>query len=145
MSLSHLYKTLYCPSLIKGSCHMSTSDGLQCKVSWLFKLPMTLLKSVWHCGTHPLPHSWLLPAESKDGQWKTRFTEICLSNPHALEIASPNYNQLWISEVSLTYCIVLLRLLQCAEYWHLVDFFCPPHFQLSIIICQMLPTQLLFK
>lgn len=145
---SHLCKTWYCTFLIKESCHVSTSDGLWCKVSQLFKLPVALLKTMRYWDTHPLPHGWLFPAQRKDGQWETNCDYIywsLSSNPHALGAASPNYSQLWILEVSLIYYIVLLCLLQNAEYWHLVDFFCPPQFQLSAIICQMLPTQLLFK
>lgn len=64
---------IYCPSLIKESCPMSTSGGLQCKISHLFKLPMAA-KEQWHCGTHPFPQ--VLVARREEGQWEANCDYI---------------------------------------------------------------------
>lgn len=119
--LSHLYEILYCPSLIwrprlssEVLCLVSTSSRPLCKASLLCG------NCRWLCADERV--ALLLPPcppgayRQQGGQWETvtatGFTEVCLPNPHARGIASPN-NQLRISEVSLIYCAVPLRSLVC--------------------------------
>lgn len=141
-SLYNLYSTFYCPFLIKGShprahlmaCNAKFHSYLNCQ---------RLLNSMWHCGTQPIPPGSGCQKRGRMHKGRptvTTFDEVHLYNLHVPGIESPNYNHLWISEVSRTQCTVILHSLQCAEYW---IFFCSPHFQCSIIICQLLSTQIL--
>lgn len=117
LSWSHFHKILCCPSLLQRPLF---SSGVLCCVISSSRLPcrVSALNDQWLHGIHCLPRSWLQPAEGQRGQKETvtatRFTEVCFSNSCAQGTAFPNYIQLWISEVSLIYCTVLLHSLVCS-------------------------------
>lgn len=74
---------------------------------------------MWSYGTHPFLPGCCCQKTGRMDKGRpavTTFDEVHLYNLHVLGIESPGCNQLWISEVSLTHCTVLLHSLQCAEY-----------------------------
>lgn len=90
----------------KGISPQSTSDGLQCKISQLFKLPVAA-EEQWHCGTHPFPPGGCCQERGRMDNGRLTvitFDEVHLYNLRVPGTESLNYNQLWISEVSLNYC-----------------------------------------
>lgn len=117
-SLCHLYGTLYCPSLIKGSHPRAHLVAFNAKFHSYLNC-QRLLKSMSPCGTHSFPPGGCCQKRGRMDKGRptvTPFDEVHLYNLRIPGTESPNYNQLWISEVSLTHCTVLLHSLQCAEY-----------------------------